>query len=90
MPFTEPFGGARGSGTNDKAGSPSFFTRWANPRSIKEVRLPVFTGLFSSSRLTTLPSASCRPLSRPPTLPTRPTSPESEPLSLPARPPCTL
>jgi len=34
----EPFGGARGSGTNDKAGSPSFFTRWANPRSIKEVR----------------------------------------------------
>ncbi len=32
----QPFGGARGSGTNDKAGSPSNLQRWTSPRSIKE------------------------------------------------------
>ena len=32
----QPFGGARGSGTNDKAGSPSFLNRWVSPRTIKE------------------------------------------------------
>ena len=32
----QPFGGARASGTNDKAGSPSNLTRWTSPRSIKE------------------------------------------------------
>jgi 1-pyrroline-5-carboxylate dehydrogenase len=32
----QPFGGARGSGTNDKAGSPINLTRWISPRTIKE------------------------------------------------------
>jgi len=32
----QPFGGARASGTNDKAGSPQNLVRWTSPRSIKE------------------------------------------------------
>jgi 1-pyrroline-5-carboxylate dehydrogenase len=32
----QPFGGARASGTNDKAGSASNLMRWTSPRSIKE------------------------------------------------------
>jgi 1-pyrroline-5-carboxylate dehydrogenase len=32
----QPFGGARASGTNDKAGSPQNLMRWTSPRSIKE------------------------------------------------------
>jgi 1-pyrroline-5-carboxylate dehydrogenase len=32
----QPFGGARRSGTNDKAGSPFHLLRWASPRVIKE------------------------------------------------------
>ena len=32
----QPFGGARASGTNDKAGSPANLMRWTSPRSIKE------------------------------------------------------
>jgi 1-pyrroline-5-carboxylate dehydrogenase len=32
----QPFGGARGSGTNDKAGAASNLLRWTSPRSIKE------------------------------------------------------
>ena len=32
----QPFGGARGSGTNDKAGSALNLLRWASPRTIKE------------------------------------------------------
>ncbi|WP_310380642.1 L-glutamate gamma-semialdehyde dehydrogenase [Flavobacterium sp.] len=32
----QPFGGARASGTNDKAGSPLNLLRWASPRTIKE------------------------------------------------------
>ncbi len=32
----QPFGGARGSGTNDKAGSYLNLVRWTNPRTIKE------------------------------------------------------
>ena len=32
----QPFGGARSSGTNDKAGSPANLMRWTSPRSIKE------------------------------------------------------
>ena len=32
----QPFGGARASGTNDKAGSPINLLRWASPRTIKE------------------------------------------------------
>nr|BAL56542.1 delta-1-pyrroline-5-carboxylate dehydrogenase [uncultured Bacteroidetes bacterium] len=36
----QPFGGARASGTNDKAGSPWNLTRWVSPRAIKENFLP--------------------------------------------------
>jgi 1-pyrroline-5-carboxylate dehydrogenase len=32
----QPFGGARSSGTNDKAGSPLNLLRWISPRTIKE------------------------------------------------------
>jgi 1-pyrroline-5-carboxylate dehydrogenase len=32
----QPFGGARASGTNDKAGSPWNLVRWLSPRTIKE------------------------------------------------------
>jgi len=32
----QPFGGARGSGTNDKAGSAQNLSRWISPRTIKE------------------------------------------------------
>ncbi|HWQ07584.1 MAG TPA: L-glutamate gamma-semialdehyde dehydrogenase [Holophaga sp.] len=36
----QPFGGARGSGTNDKAGSFLNLIRWTSPRAIKETFLP--------------------------------------------------
>jgi 1-pyrroline-5-carboxylate dehydrogenase len=36
----QPFGGARGSGTNDKAGSKLNLQRWVSPRSIKETFVP--------------------------------------------------
>ncbi len=36
----QPFGGARGSGTNDKAGSPFNLLRWTSPRNIKETFVP--------------------------------------------------
>ena len=36
----QPFGGARGSGTNDKAGSKLNLWRWVSPRTIKECFLP--------------------------------------------------
>ncbi len=36
----QPFGGARGSGTNDKAGSKLNLVRWVNARSIKETFSP--------------------------------------------------
>ncbi|MCX8112690.1 MAG: L-glutamate gamma-semialdehyde dehydrogenase [Bacteroidia bacterium] len=36
----QPFGGARASGTNDKAGSPWNLIRWLSPRAIKETFLP--------------------------------------------------
>jgi 1-pyrroline-5-carboxylate dehydrogenase len=36
----QPFGGARGSGTNDKAGSPLNLLRWSSARSIKETFVP--------------------------------------------------
>jgi 1-pyrroline-5-carboxylate dehydrogenase len=36
----QPFGGARGSGTNDKAGSVLNLYRWVSPRSIKENFVP--------------------------------------------------
>ncbi len=36
----QPFGGARASGTNDKAGAPSNLMRWTSPRSLKETFEP--------------------------------------------------
>jgi 1-pyrroline-5-carboxylate dehydrogenase len=36
----QPFGGARASGTNDKAGSPLNLHRWVSPRAIKESFVP--------------------------------------------------
>ena len=36
----QPFGGARGSGTNDKAGSVLNLQRWVSPRTIKETFVP--------------------------------------------------
>lgn len=36
----QPFGGARASGTNDKAGSPMNLLRWVSQRTIKETFLP--------------------------------------------------
>ncbi|OGX85879.1 1-pyrroline-5-carboxylate dehydrogenase [Hymenobacter lapidarius] len=37
----QPFGGARASGTNDKAGSSLNLIRWVSPRAIKETFVPV-------------------------------------------------
>lgn len=37
----QPFGGARASGTNDKAGSLWNIARWASPRAIKETLAPI-------------------------------------------------
>ncbi|MBN2745735.1 MAG: L-glutamate gamma-semialdehyde dehydrogenase [Bacteroidales bacterium] len=36
----QPFGGGRGSGTNDKAGSYLNLIRWTNPRTVKETLVP--------------------------------------------------
>jgi 1-pyrroline-5-carboxylate dehydrogenase len=36
----QPFGGARASGTNDKAGSMLNLLRWVSPRTIKETLAP--------------------------------------------------
>ena len=36
----QPFGGARASGTNDKAGSHLNLIRWVSPRTIKETLIP--------------------------------------------------
>jgi 1-pyrroline-5-carboxylate dehydrogenase len=36
----QPFGGSRGSGTNDKAGSPMNLLRWTSARTIKETFVP--------------------------------------------------
>lgn len=36
----QPFGGARGSGTNDKAGSYMNLLRWTSPRAFKEALVP--------------------------------------------------
>jgi len=37
----QPFGGGRMSGTNDKAGSPHYITRWTSIQSIKETFVPL-------------------------------------------------
>ena len=36
----QPFGGARGSGTNDKAGSKMNLLRWVSVRTVKETFVP--------------------------------------------------
>jgi 1-pyrroline-5-carboxylate dehydrogenase len=36
----QPFGGARGSGTNDKAGASMNLLRWVSARTIKETFVP--------------------------------------------------
>src|SRR5205085_9493239 len=36
----QPFGGARASGTNDKAGSLWHLIRWVSPRTVKETLVP--------------------------------------------------
>jgi 1-pyrroline-5-carboxylate dehydrogenase len=36
----QPFGGARASGTNDKAGSVLNLLRWTSPRTLKETFVP--------------------------------------------------
>jgi 1-pyrroline-5-carboxylate dehydrogenase len=36
----QPFGGSRGSGTNDKAGGPLNLLRWISPRTVKESFAP--------------------------------------------------
>uniref|UniRef100_A0A8D0G339 Multifunctional fusion protein n=1 Tax=Sphenodon punctatus TaxID=8508 RepID=A0A8D0G339_SPHPU len=37
----QPFGGARASGTNDKAGSPHYILRWTSPQAVKETHAPL-------------------------------------------------
>jgi 1-pyrroline-5-carboxylate dehydrogenase len=39
----QPFGGARGSGTNDKAGSKMNLMRWVSARTVKENFVPPHT-----------------------------------------------
>ncbi len=45
----QPFGGARASGTNDKAGSPSFMLRWTSVQSVKESFLSPTSHLYPSN-----------------------------------------
>ena len=42
----QPFGGARASGTNDKAGSVYNLLRWVSPRAIKETFVPPTTSRY--------------------------------------------
>lgn len=44
----QPFGGARASGTNDKAGSAYNLLRWASPRVIKETFVPALAVEYPS------------------------------------------
>ena len=37
----QPFGGARMSGTNDKAGGPHYGIKWTSPLTIKETSVPL-------------------------------------------------
>ena len=45
----QPFGGARASGTNDKAGSALNLLRWTSPRTIKESTLGLTSHLYPSN-----------------------------------------
>ncbi|GJO35795.1 pyrroline-5-carboxylate dehydrogenase RocA [Mycobacterium marinum] len=42
----QPFGGSRGSGTNDKAGSPQNLLRWTSTRTIKETFVPATDHIY--------------------------------------------
>jgi 1-pyrroline-5-carboxylate dehydrogenase len=42
----QPFGGGRGSGTNDKAGSVFNLLRWVSPQCIKETFVPATNYLY--------------------------------------------
>ena len=44
----QPFGGMRGSGTNDKAGSWMNMLRWTSPRTVKENYMPVNEWTFGA------------------------------------------
>lgn len=44
----QPFGGARRSGTNDKAGSPLNLMRWVSPRTIKDTFAPALDYRYPS------------------------------------------
>jgi 1-pyrroline-5-carboxylate dehydrogenase len=46
----QPFGGARGSGTNDKAGSAQNLSRWTSTRVIKETFVPATNHLYPHMR----------------------------------------
>ncbi|HUL49549.1 MAG TPA: L-glutamate gamma-semialdehyde dehydrogenase [Gemmatimonadales bacterium] len=46
----QPFGGARASGTNDKAGSILNLTRWTSPRAVKENFVPAREWSYSFMR----------------------------------------
>uniref|UniRef100_A0A7E4UZV3 Multifunctional fusion protein n=1 Tax=Panagrellus redivivus TaxID=6233 RepID=A0A7E4UZV3_PANRE len=37
----QPFGGARLSGTNDKAGGPHYALKWSSPQTVKETSVPI-------------------------------------------------
>jgi len=37
----QPFGGARLSGTNDKAGGPHYMLKWASPQAVKQTFVPL-------------------------------------------------
>ena len=45
----QPFGGARGSGTNDKAGAAMNLYRWVSARSIKETFVPLQSVMYPSN-----------------------------------------
>ena len=44
----QPFGGMRGSGTNDKAGSSMNMLRWTSPRTVKENYRPARDWTFGA------------------------------------------
>ena len=46
----QPFGGARASGTNDKAGSAYNLLRWVSPRTVKETLVPARSVPYPSMR----------------------------------------
>lgn len=46
----QPFGGARGSGTNDKAGGLFNLVRWVSPRTVKETFVPLTDWKYPSNQ----------------------------------------